>query len=81
MKNNFQVEPPVGTADSGIEDDILAAFERSWVLDISRIKVHAQNGHVILSGAVPAWEMKIEAEEIVRHTAGVMGINNKLTVD
>jgi osmotically-inducible protein OsmY len=50
-------------------------------IDSSKIKIGVNDGIVTLTGTVPSYWQKVEAEKAVRRIAGVRGIVNDLTVD
>ena len=64
VRNLLTVTPSAGSEDGEIVNEIMAAFERTYSIDPSRIAVQAKNGHVILSGTVPTWDMFIDVDEI-----------------
>lgn len=55
------------------------AFDPS--IDASRIAIAANDGIVTLTGTVPSYWQKVEAEKAVRRVAGVRGVANDLVVE
>src|ERR1700686_2275557 len=50
-------------------------------IDSSKIQIGVHDGIVTLTGTVPSYWQKVEAEKAVRRVSGVRGIANDLTVD
>jgi osmotically-inducible protein OsmY len=81
VRNNLSVVPSSGSDDEEIREEILAALERSYAIDMSDISVMVKNGHATLVGTVPTWDMFVEVDEIAQHTDGVAGVSNELSVE
>ncbi len=66
------------------DEDIARAVANTleWNVAVlpARIKVQVQDGEVNLSGEVDSWFQKDAAEEIVRYLAGVVLVNNLITI-
>jgi osmotically-inducible protein OsmY len=50
-------------------------------IDSSKIQIGVHDGIVTLSGTVPSYWQKVQAEKVVRRVSGIRGIANDLTVD
>ncbi|MEI8309597.1 MAG: BON domain-containing protein [Verrucomicrobiota bacterium] len=63
-----------------IEKDIKSAFERSALLDSSKIKVETSRHNVVLHGRVRNHAEKDEAERVAGCAPGVTSVDNQLAV-
>jgi osmotically-inducible protein OsmY len=65
------------------EDIALSAsniLEWNVLVPHERIKIQVQDGVVTLSGEVDWWYQKNETQEAVRYLAGVVSVNNQITI-
>lgn len=75
-------ERPIGrgiddaVASNAIKTKLLSADHRAY----SRIDVEVANGQVLLSGAAPSMEHRIEAERVAWNIASVTGVLNEIQV-
>jgi osmotically-inducible protein OsmY len=76
--NNVTVRPHVDATD--VRDKIEAAFRRSAEIDARRITVTAKDGKVTLSGNVPSWAVRNEAERAAWAAPGVREVDDQLAV-
>jgi len=65
---------------SGIETSIASAFERSALLDSSKIKVKIADNEVRLSGEVSTHAERDEAERVAWAAPGVSSVDNRITI-
>jgi osmotically-inducible protein OsmY len=67
-------------ADSQLQHDVLEELEWRPSIDASRIGVAAANGVVTLTGSVPQYADKMEAERIAKSVAGVKAVADDIDV-
>jgi len=67
-------------SDSDIKRDVEAELESDPSIDATDIAVAVKNGVVTLSGFVPKFMDKLEAEAAAKRVAGVVGLANDLEV-
>jgi osmotically-inducible protein OsmY len=67
-------------ADSQLQHDVLEELEWRPSIDASKIGVAAANGVVTLTGTVPQYADKIEAERIAKSVAGVKAVADDIDV-
>jgi len=73
--------PAARTAgDSGITDAIERRLAADPRVAQANIVVTTVSGRVTLSGSVATWAGRERAGEVARSTAGVVSVNNRLTV-
>jgi osmotically-inducible protein OsmY len=63
-----------------IEDRIKRTFERSAQIDAEHVHASVSGGKVTLTGNVRSWSERSEAEHAARAAAGVMDVDNRLTI-
>lgn len=68
-------------SDAQLHADIAEELATDSSLDARKIAVAVHDGIVTLTGKVPSYWQKIEAESAVKRVAGVRGIANDLEVD
>ncbi|MFO7933955.1 MAG: BON domain-containing protein [Bacteroidales bacterium] len=78
--NNLQVKPARKAVDENIEKDIRNAFKRTFLIDEEKINVEVHNGIVHLSGSVPNFLTKIQANNIAIYTTGVKDVVDEITI-
>jgi osmotically-inducible protein OsmY len=71
----------VSKSDAQLHADVAEELTSDPALDASKIAVAAHDGIVTLTGTVPSYWQKIEAENAVKRVAGVRGIANDLIVE
>ncbi|HSL84371.1 MAG TPA: BON domain-containing protein [Thermoanaerobaculia bacterium] len=73
---------PEGTqrSDSGITSVVEASLEANDTVKARQVEVQTREGVVYLTGVVDTVEARREAARIAWRTAGVVGVNNDLTV-
>jgi osmotically-inducible protein OsmY len=72
-------EQPMKT-DSQLQHDVLKELEWRPSIDASKIGVAAANGVVTLTGSVPQYADKMEAERIAKSVAGVKAVADDIDV-
>ena len=77
--NRITLKPYLSSAD--VRETIEAAFERSSYLDAKELIVTVDNGNVTLTGNLPTWTERDAASRVAWNAAGVMTVNNQITVD
>lgn len=78
--NLLEVDQSKSIVDVDIESDIRAAFRRNFFIDPEQIEVSVSNGAVTLTGFVMNYAVKKEVLDIIRHTAGIIHIEDKLII-
>ncbi|MGM1056571.1 MAG: BON domain-containing protein [Bacteroidota bacterium] len=78
ITNNITVEP-TAQLDRPAEK-IRTAFERSALLNVGRIDISIDGAKATLSGTVPTWTEKRQAERIAWSTPGVYTVENNIIV-
>jgi osmotically-inducible protein OsmY len=78
VSNLIKLKPRV--AASEIKQRIEEAFNRSALVDASRIQVEASGSEVILKGTVRSWAEREEAGRIAWTAPGVTKVDNRITV-
>jgi len=66
--------------DSGITDVIQASLKANEKVKEGQIDVQTREGNVYLSGVVDTEAARLEAGRVAWRTAGVVGVDNNLTV-
>jgi osmotically-inducible protein OsmY len=79
MVSNLIAIHPAAAADD-IKRRIEDAFRRSATVDAQQIQVHAENGEVVLRGAVRSLQEKDEAQRTAWRAPGVHRVVNEITV-
>jgi osmotically-inducible protein OsmY len=67
--------------DEEIAKDIMAALERSALVNAEAVNVSVSYGKVTLTGTVPSWIAKRAARDAAWYTLGVVGVDDRLLVD
>ena len=67
--------------DSELQHDVIEELEWEPSLDAAKIGVAADHGVVVLTGRVPNYSAKWQAERAVKRVAGVEGVANDIEVD
>ena len=80
VKNELAVVPTEHISDEIIAEDVQAALERSVLVDAEKVDVTVVNGQVTLEGTVPSAAARMAADRIAGRTAGVLNVENNLTV-
>ncbi len=76
--NEITVVPTMSIADKAIADDVRAAIERNFNVDIEDVTIEVEDGVVTLSGAVPNWAARQAALTAAERTAGVVDVIDNL---
>jgi osmotically-inducible protein OsmY len=80
VDNRLAVAPSGTADDERIAAGIRNALERDTLLTTGIITVGVEKGRVTLAGTVTSRAALRAADEIVRHTKGVLKINNELVI-
>lgn len=67
--------------DAAINDRIKQEFAADSVLRDARVYVNCKNGMVRLSGSVPSYRAREDAEKLAISIDGVKSVDNKITVE
>jgi len=67
--------------DAALTDQIKQQYARHAVLSESGIHVSTRNGVVRLSGSVPTYKTREDAEKLAISTSGVANVENRITVE
>jgi osmotically-inducible protein OsmY len=78
--NNLSVSVTKSIVDIDIEKDIKSTFKRSGLVKEDDITVSVTNGIVRLSGTVPNYTVKKQANNIAMYTAGVIDVVDDIVV-
>lgn len=79
--NKIEVKPVKSVIDQEIEDDIRRAYERSGLIDESKIDVTVKNGIAHLIGVVENSLIKKEAHKTALYTTGVVDVIDEITIE
>ncbi len=79
--NKITVRPVKKVLDKEIENDIKKAYERSILIDESKIEVSVTNGIVHLIGVVTNRLIKDEAYKKALYTSGVIDVIDEITIE
>ncbi len=79
--NRIAVVPTVHYVDELIARDIEAALDRNRKIDVNTVDVQVSDGEVVLSGTVRDQGAGDAAQEIAKHTDGVVEVTNNLTIN
>lgn len=80
VKNELTIVSSGRWLDRDIAIDIEEALDRNPSIDSEDITVKVEDGKVIMTGVVPSWYVRSQAENVARHTAGVVEVDNSLQV-
>ena len=78
--NNLSVTLPKSMVDVDIENDIIAAYKRSGLIDETKINVSVTDGIVHLTGTTSNYLEKAQAYNIAMFTSGVIDVINDITI-
>lgn len=78
--DELAVVPTKTAVDVAIADDIVAEFERRFLIDPNDIDVTVVNGRVTLDGLVPDWRTRNAVYFAARYTLGVIDVVDNLVV-
>jgi osmotically-inducible protein OsmY len=73
-------EGPGVPTDMEIAEAVRTALEWDTRVPASRIRTTVADGWVTLMGEVDRWSQREDAERVIRHLAGVLGITNQIAV-
>jgi osmotically-inducible protein OsmY len=68
-------------SDSRLQHDVLDELKWQPTVDASQVNVNASNGVVTLTGLVPRYANKMEAERIAKRVLGVRAITNDIEIE
>lgn len=80
VNNRLKVRPTSRVGDAELQSRAVEALRSDPYVDRFEISVDVKNGIATLSGAVDTYFEKTEAETTVSRTAGIIGVENNLTV-
>ena len=80
LTNELAVVPTEKMMDKAIAENIEAAMERDYNIDLDLIDVKVENCTVTLTGSVPSLPAFRSAQKIVENTPGVLMFDNELVV-
>lgn len=80
VKNMLSVVPSKTPRDQTIADDIVSAFKRINLFDLSAVNIEVNGGEVTLNGTVPNWYSYSTAFAVAQYTRGVVNVENKLII-
>ena len=76
--NRITLKPYLSSTD--IRQTIEAAFKRSSDFNAKEVHVTVKNGHVTITGNLPTWSERDAASRVAWKAAGVMTVDNQITV-
>lgn len=79
--NRLSVIPRTHVEDSSISNLILAALDRSALIDLDDLEIRVRNGRVWLSGYVPSWSLREVVFNAAAYTPGVTDVIDRLSVN
>lgn len=68
-------------SDTDLYADVVEELKEDPSIDSSRIAIGVRDGIVTLTGTVPSYWQKMEAESVVKRVSGVRAVANDLTVE
>jgi osmotically-inducible protein OsmY len=76
------VGPSIQLSDEAITQLVANRLSANWATKpiADRISIQTERGVVSLTGQVPGWAQRAEAERAARFTDGVREVDNRLTV-
>jgi osmotically-inducible protein OsmY len=80
IRNQLAVVPTKVYPDQDIAKAVVAALERSALVDPAEITVSVKDATVKLTGSLPNWAAKENAYRAAANTSGVVGVINNLTI-
>lgn len=80
VSNKLAVVPTRDLEDQAIAEDMVAALDRSALIDVESVDVEVEDGIVTLTGTVPSWMAWDEAQRAAQYTEGVVDVINDLTI-
>lgn len=80
IENHLAVVPTENIVDQEIANDIVRSLEAKSTVDAEDVNVRVRDGVATLSGIVPTWNARRAAYESAMYTAGVVHVDNRLTV-
>ncbi len=81
VTNQLGVKVSKTVVDEEIERDIRNAYERSILIDESKIIIDCSRGEVRISGSVANYAIKREALDIANYTRGVANVIDEITIE
>jgi len=81
INNHLAIVPVNDIIDQDIANDIVRSIESRAAVSADDVHVEVLNGHVRLSGSVPSWIAKRAAYEAALFTAGVVDVENNITIN
>jgi BON domain len=69
-----------GISDDRLLEDAWSVLRRNYKIDISGIELKVKQGIVELLGSVCLLSQKHEAESVLEHMPGVLGVSNQLRI-
>jgi osmotically-inducible protein OsmY len=80
IQNELAIVPTKSLQDKEIAKNIEGALMRDLYVDSVKVVIRVEGGVVTLTGRVFSWDARRRAEEIARYTAGVVEVDNKLSI-
>lgn len=80
IENRVTVVPTEDLTDEQIAEDIMESIEIDPSVDAENVTLTVNDNKVTLEGEVTTFEARQDVKEIAQTTAGVVEVNNKLTV-
>ena len=80
VTNNLAVVPTESYVDADIATDIVDSLERKAAVNADNVNIRVEEGRVTLSGTVPSFNAWSLAYDSARFTAGVIDVEDELTI-
>jgi len=81
ISNHIAVKPPRSARADDVHDAVARALARRALRESARVKVHADQGIVTLSGRVHSWAERKAVIGAARGTAGVVSVRDELQLE
>lgn len=81
VDNQLTIVPSKSVLDKVIADNIVEALHRNLYINADDVVVKVEDGIVTLTGIVPSWFVRSQAEDVATYTDGIIEVINKLSTN